>query len=129
MKTTALFFLLSSLLLSACPSSGDSWTSVPTDNGRWTLELDTEWGTGWQDIGLTVLDAGVAQDGLTLEADLTMPSMGHGSDELIAVTELGEGVYNVNGHFQMEGPWELSGSITLEDESDTFAVALDVVSE
>jgi len=125
----AIFFLLSLLALAGCPSP-ETHGQFPTDTAMWTLELDTEWPTGWVDIAVMVLDAEDApQADLTLEADLTMPSMGHGSDEPITLSEVGDGVYNVHGHFQMEGPWELSGTLGDGEASDAFAVALDVVSE
>lgn len=115
-------------LLAGCPATdaGDH----PTDGGLWTLDVETEWATGWQDVDFTVLDPdGVAQPDLAIEIDVQMPAMGHGSDEDLTFSELGDGGYRVRVHFQMEGAWELSGTIDDGAQTDTFAIDLDVVAE
>lgn len=120
--------LLLAALLGACTPAEDG--TVHTDSDTWMLLIDTARTTGWQDLDVTVLDMDSEPiAGLTLEADVTMPAMGHGSDEDVEVSEPGDGVYRVRAHFQMEGAWELAGTLRDGETSDTFTVELDVAAE
>jgi len=124
-----LFLLL--LALTGCPAvDAGEGSHIHSDNDLWMLDLATEWATGWQDLEFTAMDVdGEPRADLEFEVEVQMPAMGHGSDEEVTFEELGDGLYNIHVHFQMEGAWEVSGTITHGDESDTFAADLDVVAE
>jgi len=116
------------LLCAGCVGSGDTVTVVDTDADTWTVEVETLWTTGWQDMDVLVTTgSGAPACDLGVIADVTMPSMGHGSDLPVTVDLLGEGVYRVRAHFQMEGPWQLEATFDDGELSDRVAVDLDVV--
>lgn len=123
--------LLLILPLLGCPAPPEAEDARTfTDNSTWTIDVATEWPTGWQDVEILVSEpSGEARSGLTLEVEVGMATMGHGSDEPVTVTEPGDGLYVVRVHFQMDGAWELSGTLRDGELSDTFVVDLDVVAE
>lgn len=123
-----LLFSLTALLLAGCPDAGDP---AVQQTATWTVTLQSlESSTGWADLALDVVDIeGAAAPGLTFAADVSMPSMGHGSTEPVTTEEIGEGTYVVSAFFQMAGEWALEGSLDGGDGPETFVHTLDVVSE
>ena len=107
--------------------------SVTSSEGTWTLVLsNAEAVMGWNDLYVYIesTDTEEATAGLILDATVTMPSMGHGSGEDVTVSELGEGDYTVEAHFQMRGAWELSGTVaatTSDEEPEAYSFAIEVV--
>lgn len=131
MPARALFCLLPLALLLGCPPPVNDGLAV-TSGGTWQVELEeVEYPTGWNDLHLFAIDTdGNAVTGLTFTADVSMPSMGHGSTEDVETSELTNGEYLVEAFFQMGGPWQLDGSFASpSDPAETFAIAFDVVSD
>lgn len=114
----------------ACSVPADSLIRT-TDGGTWWVEIDAvEAPTGWAEVPLYVRDSdGAAVGGLTLVADVSMPSMGHGSTEPVSVEEVGEGDHLVTAFFQMPGEWLLDGSFQGDHGPEAFAFTLDVISD
>lgn len=58
--------------------------------------------------------------GATLTVNPNMPEHGHGSTQTTAVTDLGDGMYELSPvYLQMAGYWAIPITVTLGSESDT----------
>ncbi len=128
LRIVALLLFLAPLGCSVAPA-GDDAAEATTDGGTWTLSVDpVQVALGWNDLAITIRDADDAiVQGLEVDADLQMPSMGHGSSEPVTTTEQGDGVYVVRGYFQMSGAWLLEGTVTDAASSEAFAVDVEAV--
>ena len=70
---------------------------------------------------------GAAVIGATIVAEESMPSMGHGGGGTPSVSEVGDGVYDVDGVvFSMAGFWEVTLDISSDGVSDTITLQYDV---
>lgn len=120
------------LLLSACPADGPPAPAVAqSEAGTWSLQCESRWVVGWNDIDVTVgrADGAEMDEDLTLQADVTMPSMGHGSSEDVQVSDEGDGTWVVAAFFQMAGAWEVVGVVGDGTASEGFALAVEAVDE
>lgn len=101
-----------------------------TDGGSFAVDADTtEVGTGWQDVDLTIVDAGTGEalEGLVVEVEPYMTSMGHGSSEETEVEDLGEGVYRVHAYYTMPGTWDLLGTVGDGSVIEDFTLTVESV--
>lgn len=103
-----------------------------TDGGSFAVDADTtEVGTGWQDVDLTIRDAGTGEalEGLAVDVEPYMTSMGHGSSEETEVEDLGAGVYRVHAYYTMPGTWDLLGTVGDGSVVEDFTLTVESVEE
>ncbi|MCA9564496.1 MAG: FixH family protein [Myxococcales bacterium] len=137
MKYTPLLALLLALFVSACgddpadPAPTNQDGVVQTDQGHYALTILEPTGdpsVGELSLRFELADAdGAAVIGATIVAEESMPSMGHGGGGTPSVSEVGDGVYDVDGVvFSMAGFWEVTLDISSDGVSDTITLQYDV---
>ncbi|MCP4499290.1 MAG: hypothetical protein GY822_04905 [Deltaproteobacteria bacterium] len=107
-------------IFSACTPMG----VVPSDAGSPGLRMEASLdvlsvGSSTMQIELYDVDTGVV--GATLSVDPQMPTMGHGSDEVAIVTEIGDGFYEAAPiGFTMPGAWEIRVVANISGTDEPF---------
>lgn len=122
--------VLLSLLLGCtkAPDDTDVDGGVAGDNGvvRFDVAFDPApptAGTVVASVALTAITTDAPIEGATVTVEPYMPSMGHGSGEVI-VTEEGGGLYLAQWSFSMPGVWEVR--IAVDEPADETTVTVDV---
>ncbi len=104
--------------------------SAKTDNGHFTVLAAHDPAAPVQGTGkltLTVTNADVPVDGLTITVTPWMPAHGHGSNKTPVVTEKGAGIYEVTDVlYTMPGDWEARIALKNADHKDTIAFGFSV---
>jgi len=100
-----------------------------TSGGTWRVVADEDgWVVGWNDIAVEVLDTSGEVAAVTLTADVTMPSMGHGSSDDVIVVADGD-AWTVTAFFQMVGAWEVGGAVAAGGAEETWALPIEVLAQ
>ncbi len=129
-----LFFGIALALLSpGCASQAPLGEGL-SEGGTWQIASDQQqYPVGWADIILTVsrADDEALGESLSLTADISMPSMGHGSSEESTTTPVADvsNQWLLRSFFTMGGPWQIQGTVDTESTSETFAVDVEVAGE
>ena len=128
MKTSLRALLAAALLSAACSSAApapsgpasfpsEAYTTVTSDSGALVFALRTSpqppsLGTNAIQLSITKASDGSPVDGLTLDVEPWMPSMGHGTSTP-TVTAQGGGVYLVTEvYLYMQGVWALRTTVS-----------------
>ncbi|MBJ95074.1 MAG: hypothetical protein CMP23_11460 [Rickettsiales bacterium] len=105
-----------------------------SDQNTWQISSDQqEYAVGWAEVRLSVerTDGAELANGLILSADISMPSMGHGSSEESTVSPVAgsSDTWLLSSFFTMGGPWQIQGSVSDASITESFAIDVDVAGE